>query len=122
MTGGTHPVQPVPGIPVVTAPDEIDITNADELRGAIESAGSQAPAVVVDMSRTQFCDTAGLHVLVGAHKRARSAGAEVRLVVCTQAVLRILEITGINGVIPQFASLDEALGVPPRDPPAGRDV
>jgi STAS domain len=39
------------------------------------------PAVVVDMTRTRFCDSAGLHTLIGAHRRARTEGCQVRLAV-----------------------------------------
>jgi len=61
------------------------------------------------MSRTRFCDTAGLHALVGAHKRAGAEGGGMRLVITGPAVARIFAITGLDGVIPHFASLGEAL-------------
>jgi anti-sigma B factor antagonist len=65
------------------------------------------------MSLTQFCDTAGLHALVGAHKRARAEGGQVRLVIGGAAVVRILAITGLDSVIPYFTRLEEALGQTP---------
>jgi anti-anti-sigma regulatory factor len=46
---------------------------------------------------------------VDAHKRALAEGRAVLLAVPAAAVLRVLEITGINQVIPHFASLDEAV-------------
>ena len=70
--------------------------------------------LVVDMSRTQFCDTAGIHALVGAHKRAEAGRGEIRLVTTGAAVLRIFAITGLDSVIPHFASLEEALAATPR--------
>jgi anti-sigma B factor antagonist len=70
---------------------------------------------VVDMTGTQFCDSAGLYALVAAHKRARDRGGEVLLVLSSAAVLRILAITGIDQVIPNFTSLDEALAYPTAD-------
>jgi anti-sigma B factor antagonist len=104
----------VGGVPVVTAPEEIDITNADGLRAALlEAAALGHGTLVVDMSRTQFCDSAGLHALVAAHKRARAGGGQVRLVIGGAAVVRILTITGLDGVIPYFTSLQEALGQTP---------
>jgi anti-sigma B factor antagonist len=100
----------VVGVPVVTAPEEVDITNAPELRAALQAAAATgSPAFVVDMTRTRFCDSAGLRVLVDAHKRAAAAGGAVLLAVPAAAVLRILAITGIDQVIPSFASLDEAV-------------
>jgi anti-sigma B factor antagonist len=67
---------------------------------------------VVDMSRTQFCDTAGIHALVAAHKQAGDDGGEVRLVVTSAPVLRIFAITGFDQVISRFSRLDQALAAP----------
>jgi anti-sigma B factor antagonist len=61
------------------------------------------------MSRTQFCDSAALHVLVRAHKRAQAEGREVLLVIAAVTVLRIFAVTGIDHLIPNFPSLQEAL-------------
>ena len=104
------PVQVVDGVPVVVAPEEIDITNAAGLRAALlEAAAHRNGTLVVDMSRTQFCDSAGINVLVRAHKRAQAEGDEVLLVIAGSAVLRILAVTGIDRLIPTFPSLAAAL-------------
>lgn len=103
-------VEMVNGVPVVAAPEEIDITNAAELRTALlESAAHGPGAFVVDLTRTQFCDTSGLHALVGAHKRARAGGGDMLLVTPGAGVLRIFAITGLDQVFPSYASLEEAL-------------
>ena len=104
------PVEAVGGVLVVRAPEEIDVTNAAGLRAALlEAAAHGQGTFVVDMSQTGFCDSAGLHALVAAHRRAQAEGGEVRLVICGAAVPRIFAITGIDRVIPTFISLDEAL-------------
>jgi anti-anti-sigma factor len=46
---------------------------------------------------------------VGAHKRARAEGGRVLLVLPGATVLRIFSITGLDDVIPNFPSLEEAL-------------
>jgi anti-sigma B factor antagonist len=110
VTDDGLPVEMIGGVPVVTAPEEVDITNADGLRSALaRAAGHGSRTLVVDMSRTQFCDTAGLHTLVAAHKRAQAEGGQVLLVMGGAAVLRIFAITGLDDVIPYFASLEQAL-------------
>jgi anti-sigma B factor antagonist len=104
------PLDLIKGLPVVAAPEEVDITNAAELRAALVGAAEDGhTTLVVDMTGTRFCDSAGLHVLVHAHKRARADGGELLLALDAAEVLRILEITGIDQLIPVFASLDEAL-------------
>ena len=102
------PVEIVSGVPVVTTPEQVDITNADGLRAALLESARHG-RLVVDMGRTEFCDTAGLHALVAAHKRALAEGGELRLVVAGAAVQRIFAITGLDRVIPSFTSVQEAL-------------
>ena len=132
MRADGFPVELVRGVPVVTAPEEIDITNAAGLRaGLLEAALLEAalfeaalfeaalfeaaghPAFVVDMTRTRFCDSAGIQALVEAHKRALATGGQVLLVMSGAAVPRIFELTGVDRVIPSFASLEDALAHTP---------
>ena len=111
----SFPVQLVEGVPVVTAPEEIDLANAAGLKAALleaallETAEPGRAMVVVDMSRTRFCDSAGLNALVGAARQARAGGGEVRLVVVGEAVARVVALTGVDRVMPIYASLEDAL-------------
>jgi anti-sigma B factor antagonist len=116
MDDGRFSFQLASGVPVVTAPEEIDITNAPDLCSALLEAAAQPETaahgpgtLVVDMTRTQFCDSSGLHTLLAAHKRAQAEGGELRLVIPASPVLRIFAITGIDRIIPSFRSLDQAL-------------
>jgi anti-sigma B factor antagonist len=110
MPYGSFPVEVVAGVPVVVAPEEIDVSNAEVLRSAlVKAAEDGSGTLVVDMTRTRFCDSAGLHVLLAEHQRAEAEGREVLLVIPSTAVLRILAITGADRMIPNFTSLPEAL-------------
>lgn len=114
MSEASFPTRLEGGVPVVAAPAEIDVTNAGLLRTVLLSAGADGSrTLVVDMSGTHFCDSAGLNVIVRAHQRAEAQGHQVRLVMSGTAVLRIFVVTGIDRVIPIFASLDEALAPVP---------
>jgi anti-anti-sigma factor len=115
-TGGAQmpddgfPVQVVGDVPVVAAPEELDITNADGLRSALAKAAADGHGtVVVDMTLTRFCDSSGLHTLLAAHRRAEAEGRAVLLVIPGNTVLRVFTITGMDTVIPNFTSLAEAL-------------
>jgi anti-anti-sigma factor len=104
------PVEVVQGVPVVAAPEEIDITNAEALRAALLTAAADGHGtLVVDMTRTRFCDSSGLHTLIAAHKRAEAEGREVLLVIPGTAVLRVFALTAMDRVIPNFTTLAEAL-------------
>jgi anti-sigma B factor antagonist len=106
-------VDVVGGVPVVVAPEEIDITNAEALRSALLKAAASGPGtLVVDMTRTQFCDSSGPHALFAAHQRAEAEGREVLLVIPSAVVLRVFALTGVDRRIPNFASLADALARP----------
>ena len=110
MQDGRFPAEVVSGVPVVTAPEEIDITNAPQLRAALlEAATHGHGTLVADLTRTQFCDSSGLHTLLAAHKRAQAEGGELLLAITAAPVLRVLAITSIDRMIPNFTSLDQAL-------------
>lgn len=110
MTDVKYPGTVINGVPVVATPAEIDITSADALGLALRKAAAYGPGpLVVDMTRTMFCDCSGLQALIAAHKRARADGRQVVLVIPSTTVLRVFAITGLDRVIPSFTSLDEAL-------------
>ena len=110
MPGDGFPVEVAGGVPVVAAPEEIDVTNAEALRSALLNAAANGHGTLVfDMTRTRFCDCSGLHTLLAAHKRAEAEGGEVLLVIAGTAVLRVFAITGVDRMIPNFTSLPEAL-------------
>lgn len=102
-------IELVSGVPVVGAPQEIDMANARELGSALEAAADRPGTLVADMSRTQYCDSSAIHTLLAAHKRAQADGGELLLVVPDAAVLRVFMITGIDRLIPTFTSLKDAL-------------
>ncbi len=102
------------GVPVVTAPADIDITNAEQLRTVLLEATARYPAVVVDMTCTRFCDSSGIHTLLRAHKRALAGGGELRLAVPADgAVLRIMNLTCLDRFIPCFSSVADAVAPTP---------
>ena len=113
MPAVEYSVKTVNGLPVVSAPVEVDVSNAEELRQLLRACADEGHAVlVVDMSETAFCDSTGLHQLVRAHKRATAAGGEVRLVITAPTVLRLFAIVGIDRFFPIFQSLDDAVANP----------
>ena len=111
---GAFRVSSLDGPPIVSTPDEIDVTNSDELRAALLAASADdAPVVVADLSATSFCDSTALGVLVRTAKQLTSNGAELRLVAQAAPVLRIFALTGVDTVLPIYATLPEALAAGP---------
>lgn len=99
---------------VVALPAEIDMANADRVGADLQAALTLGVATVVaDMTATTFCDSRGIHALVLAHQRATASGAELRLVVPSTCVLRVLALTGLDRWLAIYPGLPEALAVQP---------
>jgi anti-sigma B factor antagonist len=97
---------------VAAVPAEIDAANADEVRQGLLAAASLGAAVlVIDMSATTFCDSAGVQGIIAAHQQAAAAGTQLRLV--APAVQRILTLIGIDQLVPIYPTLEEALAGAP---------
>jgi anti-sigma B factor antagonist len=115
VSGGRYPVLWIGQVAVVTLPVEIDLTNADRVREELLSVlNAGAVPLVVDLSATTFCDSAGVGALVRTFRRAAESDGEVRLVVGTLAVQRVLAITGIDRLLDIYPSVTAAL-VGPHD-------
>ena len=111
MADPSDPVVMIGGVPVVEAPQEIDVANAKPFREILVQAACRGhtPAVV-NMTGTRFCDSSGVTALLSAQKRAVADGGELLLVIPSGApLLRIFAITGIDRLIPHLADLNEAL-------------
>jgi anti-sigma B factor antagonist len=112
VSGEQCPVLWVGQAAVVSLPDEIDISNVGQVREDLLSIINRGTALlVVDMSTTTFCDSAGVDALVRAFKRATASSAGMRLVVATPAVQRILAITGVDQLIDIYPTVAAAMAV-----------
>lgn len=95
---------------VVTAAGDIDLTNAERLRDSLMTAlNAGAAAVVVDLTAATFLDSAGVTALVRASRRARASEAALRVAVTAPAVLRVLDLVGIDQIVPVYPGVAEAL-------------
>jgi anti-sigma B factor antagonist len=101
---------------LVTAAGEIDLTNAEGLRDALLSAlNAGALGLVVDLTETTFLDSAGVTALVRASRRATAGEATMRLAVTAPAVLRVLDLVGLDRLIEVHPSVAEAVAsLPPQ--------
>ena len=106
---------------VVSAPAEIDARNAGDVLACLLSVIRDGPAtLIVDMTATAFCDSAGVSSLVQAFRRAGASGIEMRLAVTGPAVRRVFEVTAVDQLIGTYpsvpASLIGGLGPPEAQP------
>ncbi|MFC3895217.1 STAS domain-containing protein [Lentzea rhizosphaerae] len=66
-------------------------------------------AVIVDLTNVEFMGSTGLNILVRAHETALSRTIALRIVVGTRAVLRAMEISGLDSYLPLSRSISAAL-------------
>ena len=96
---------------MVAVPVELDLTIADGLRDALlEVLNAGALGLVVDMTTTTFCDSAGISAITRAVRRAVAHDATLRLAVGSPAVLRVLDLVGIDRLIEVYPDVSAALG------------
>ena len=97
-------------IAVIAAAGEIDLTNAGSLRDALLTAlNAGASGLIVDLTAATFLDSAGVNALVRASRRARATGATLRLAVAAPALLRVLNLVGVDQLIEVHPSVAEAV-------------
>lgn len=99
---------------VVSPHGDVDMETAPELDAALAAVDDAVSRVVVDLSDVDFLDSSGITVLVEHWQRLqqRAHPAELRLVVATPAVAKVLDVAGLAHVLPGYASRPEALREP----------
>lgn len=82
---------------VVRVAGDLDCYAAPQLRAVLCALGDEAPQrVVLDVGETNFIDSTGLGVLVGAAKRLRQGRGDLVVRSPTPATRRLFEITGVT--------------------------
>ncbi len=103
-------IRGAPLVRVVQVVGEVDVLTAPVLAdclGACVADGT--PLIVVDLRQVGFLAAAGLSVLVAADQHARVRHANVRLVVTTYPVRRVLSATGLDHTLVIYSALEHAL-------------
>jgi anti-sigma B factor antagonist len=91
--------QTVPGDGYVTlrVSGEIDLHTAPTLRdSALAALRQHGSTLRIDLREVPFMDSTGLEVLLATRRRAELEGGSLALVGPTPAILRVLEVTGLD--------------------------
>ena len=95
---------------VVVLPEHIDLSNSADIRGELLSVINRgATALIADMSATVSCDNSGADAVARAYRRAFSNGTDLRLVVVSPIVRRVIGISGVDRLVSLYPSLEAAL-------------
>ena len=114
MKAGHLPVAWHGQLAVITMPEEIDMSNGAEIQDSLLAALGERPQVlVVDMTPTTFCDSAGVRAIMLTHRQASAAGSELRLVIGSPGVSRVFSIIGAGQLVRIHDDLPSALAAGP---------
>jgi anti-sigma B factor antagonist len=97
------------GVCVATVTGEVDVYTSPGLKTKLlEAIDGGCSRLIIALDGVTFIDSSGLGVLVGALRRLKERGDELRLVCTRDQVLKIFRITGLDKVFHIVATLDEA--------------
>ena len=92
---------------VVRLVGEADLTTR-ALTEVLDAEAAKRPRVLlVDVSGLTFIDSAALHEIVRAHRKLRADGCQLTLVSPRLEVARILQLSGLDQVVPIHATAEE---------------
>ena len=95
---------------LVTMPERIDQPAAAAVgEQLLTISDGDALVLILDMTRTAACDHAGGGMLARVYQRAVVRGTELRLVATDEKVRRVLTLTGVDRLVPLYASVAAAL-------------
>jgi anti-anti-sigma factor len=80
---------------VVRIVGDLDVSNVDRLRAALDAIDDPLATIVVDLSALSFMDSSGLGALLERHRR----GASITLRNPSTIVRRVVTATGLDDVL-----------------------
>lgn len=90
----------LPDAAVLRLSGELDMASAPLLAQELErTADRDVDRVVVDVAELEFCDSSGLAVLMSWHQRCEERGRQLVLRSPQPSLVRLLEITAVDGAI-----------------------
>ncbi len=79
------------------------------LGDVLQAEAAKKPRVLlIDVSGLTFIDSAALHEIVRAHRTLRADGCVLALINPGPVVGRVLQLTGLDAVVPVHSSVEEA--------------
>lgn len=94
------------GVAVVSIVGELDLSTTPRLEECLPGAGAK---VVVDFSACEFIDSTGIALLVLASQGSDGDGARIVLCGLQQQVLRVMQVAGVDDLIPTKSTRQEAI-------------
>ncbi|MCX4457962.1 STAS domain-containing protein [Streptomyces sp. NBC_01340] len=89
---------------------EVDLTTGAEIQRALLGPDGEATRhTVMDLGQVTFMDSTGINALIGARQAATAIQGWVRVAGPTAYILRVLQLVGLDTVMPCYPTLQQAL-------------
>jgi len=97
--------------PVAAIDGEVDASNIADVAAALRNLVTNRSAeLVVDLSPTDYLDSAGINLMFALGDELRSRQLTLRLVIAPKSPIeRMLKITGLDRIHPSYPTVAEAL-------------
>jgi anti-sigma B factor antagonist len=97
-------------VTIIAITGSVDALTAGELTTFLDDqvdAGHNRLAI--DLSEVEYISSAGLRAILATLKRVRQYEGDLRLCGAPKSVTKVLEMSGIIGLLKSFATVDEAV-------------
>lgn len=95
------------GVIMVMVSGAVDLQTAPQVSDALAQAQQRATAVGLDLRQVEFLGSAGLSALVDAARRSDETGGRLAILATNHAVMRAVQVTGLDEVLRVFADPGE---------------
>jgi anti-sigma B factor antagonist len=93
---------------VVVVVGVVDASTLPDVSAVLTEAQRDGRTVFIDLSAVTFMDSRGLGALIAANERSREGAAPIRLYAPSDAVRRLLNISGVTAVLVEAEELPAA--------------
>jgi anti-sigma B factor antagonist len=86
---------------VIVLAGDLELATIGAVEAALESVeSSDCRRILFDLSRLEFLDSTGIHLLMSVHQRCQARGRSLALVPPAGPARRALEVSGVLTVLP----------------------
>jgi anti-anti-sigma factor len=98
------------GVVIARLTGEIDLANARPIGSLVAGAvNNEAAGVVLDLSKTTYLDSSGVHLVFSLNERLKERGQRLALAIPDGSrIRRVLDLVNVAAVVPVVTEVEDA--------------